>query len=159
MVANDPEILTGEVESVNKQSVRFKDRAHDCDRKRYRKMRADEAITMSKTREWRQAKLGLEVEMKDILSSRIGRKTVWRAPQQLRVQRDRHVRLTSHLLDRVGDVVEIDGQVLQGLGEIEGEEVRTRDRAAQAPRAPYNPRATRKPRATRATTTRSALPE
>ena len=37
-------------------------------------MRADEAITMSKTREWRQAKLGLEIEMNNILSSRIEEK-------------------------------------------------------------------------------------
>jgi len=37
-------------------------------------MRADEAITMSKTREWRQAKLGLEIEMNNILSSRIEQK-------------------------------------------------------------------------------------
>ena len=48
------------------RKISILDRAHDFDRTRYRKMRGDEAITMSKTREWRQAKLGREIEMNDI---------------------------------------------------------------------------------------------
>lgn len=68
------------IESLKHAKCCLAEAADAFDRTRYRCTRADDAITTSKIRDGRQAKLGLKVEVNKSHKSRNGRKTVFSEP-------------------------------------------------------------------------------